>query len=164
MGPKCYGFRGLGLGVLGVHMGSCQNYGPFGLTTRCRIITGTQKGTLILTTTHITSSCDDFLGRLYEGFRVWATAYRPVGNSISLQGRLQRARQSMLNKHKVTITTKSITPNFESEIPDPLSHTPCNLNRDIGRLWEAAVTQIDRFQPQVLCLHFQTSRNIIHGI
>ena len=34
--------------------GSCQNYGPFlgTLNTRCRIILGTQKGTLILTTTH----------------------------------------------------------------------------------------------------------------
>ena len=36
-------------------MGSCQNYGPFlgTLTIRCRIILGTQKGTMILTTTHI---------------------------------------------------------------------------------------------------------------
>ena len=36
-------------------MGSCQNYGPFlgTLNKRCRIIIGTQKGTIILTTTHI---------------------------------------------------------------------------------------------------------------
>ena len=36
-------------------MGSCQNYGPFlgTLNNRCRIIIGTQKGTIILTTTHI---------------------------------------------------------------------------------------------------------------
>ena len=35
-------------------MGSCQNKGPFlGALNRCRIIIGTQKGTLILTTTHI---------------------------------------------------------------------------------------------------------------
>ena len=36
-------------------MGGCQNYGSFlgTLNNRCRIITGTQKGTIILTTTHI---------------------------------------------------------------------------------------------------------------
>ena len=34
-------------------MGGCQNYGPFlgTLNIRCRIIIGTQKGTIILTTT-----------------------------------------------------------------------------------------------------------------
>ena len=36
-------------------MGGCQNYGSFlgTLNIRCRIIIGTQKGTIILTTTHI---------------------------------------------------------------------------------------------------------------
>ena len=36
-------------------MGSCPNYGPFSgtLNNRCRIIIGTQKVTIILTTTHI---------------------------------------------------------------------------------------------------------------
>ena len=36
-------------------MGSCQNDGPFlgTLNNRCRIILRTQKGTLILTTTHM---------------------------------------------------------------------------------------------------------------
>ena len=36
-------------------MGGCQNYGPFWgtLNIRCRIVIGTQKGTLILTTTHM---------------------------------------------------------------------------------------------------------------
>ena len=36
-------------------MGGCQNYGPFlgTLNTRCRNIIRTQKGTLILTTTHM---------------------------------------------------------------------------------------------------------------
>ena len=35
------------------HKGGCQNYGPFWgtLNTRCRTILGTQKGTIILTTT-----------------------------------------------------------------------------------------------------------------
>ena len=37
------------------HVGGCQNYGPFlgSLNIRCRIILGIQKGTLILTTTHV---------------------------------------------------------------------------------------------------------------
>ena len=37
------------------YMGGCQNYGPFlgTLNIRGRIITGTPKGTIILTTTHI---------------------------------------------------------------------------------------------------------------
>ena len=37
------------------YMGGCQNYGPFlgTLNIRGRIIIGTQKGTIILTTTHI---------------------------------------------------------------------------------------------------------------
>ena len=36
-------------------MGSCQNYGTFlgTLNNRCRITIGTQKGTIILTTTHM---------------------------------------------------------------------------------------------------------------
>ena len=36
-------------------MGGCQNRGPFlgTLNIRCRIIIGTQEGTIILTTTHI---------------------------------------------------------------------------------------------------------------
>ena len=38
-----------------IYMGSCQNYGPFlgTLNIRCRIILGIQKGTIILTTTHM---------------------------------------------------------------------------------------------------------------
>ena len=36
-------------------MGGCQNYGPFlgTLNNGCRIIMGTQKWTIILTTTHM---------------------------------------------------------------------------------------------------------------
>ena len=36
-------------------MGGCRNYGPFlgTLNIRCRIIMGIQKGTIILTTTHM---------------------------------------------------------------------------------------------------------------
>ena len=37
------------------HMDSCQNYGPIlgTLNNRCRTIIGTQKGTIILTTTYM---------------------------------------------------------------------------------------------------------------
>ena len=39
----------------GVYVGGCQNYGPLlgTLNVRCRTIQGTQKGTIILTTTHV---------------------------------------------------------------------------------------------------------------
>ena len=39
------------------HVGGCPNYGPFlnTLNIRRRAITGTLKGTIILTTTHVTS-------------------------------------------------------------------------------------------------------------
>ena len=39
------------------HVGGCQNYGPClgTLNIRCRIIIRTQKGTIILTTTHMDS-------------------------------------------------------------------------------------------------------------
>ena len=38
-----------------IYMGGCQNYGPFlgTLNIRCRPILGTQKGTIVLTTTPI---------------------------------------------------------------------------------------------------------------
>ena len=37
------------------HVDGCQNYGPFlgTLNIRCRTIIGTQKGHIILTTTHV---------------------------------------------------------------------------------------------------------------
>ena len=40
-----------------IEVGGCQNYGPFlgTLNIRCRIITGTQKGTIILTTTQVSA-------------------------------------------------------------------------------------------------------------
>ena len=58
-------------------MGSCQNYGPFlgTLNSRCRIIVGTQKGTILLTTTHVgfrVQGC---------GFRGWGLQYR-VSSSL----------------------------------------------------------------------------------
>ena len=39
-------------------MGGCQNYGHFlgTLNNRCRIIVGTQKGTIILTTTQVSNA------------------------------------------------------------------------------------------------------------
>ena len=53
----------------GPHMGSCQNYGPFlgTLNIRCRIILRTQKGTIILTTTHITYTFKDFCKEVIVG-------------------------------------------------------------------------------------------------
>ena len=61
---------GLSLEVAGQtrDMGDCRNYGPFlgTLNTRCRIIIGIQKGTIILTTTHIFGL----------GFRVWGLGLR----------------------------------------------------------------------------------------
>ena len=56
---RLQGFSILGVsgsGVLyGFYLGSCQNYGPFlgTLNNRVRIIIGTQKGTIILTTAHL---------------------------------------------------------------------------------------------------------------
>ena len=51
-------------------MGSCQNYGPFlgTLNIRYRIILGTQRGTLILTTTHMGGyqNYGPFLGPCYN--------------------------------------------------------------------------------------------------
>ena len=47
---------GSGYGVKGLFLGGCQNCGPFlgTLNIRFRIIIGIQKGTIILTTTHLT--------------------------------------------------------------------------------------------------------------
>ena len=68
-------------------MGSCQNYGPFWgtLNNRCRIILGTQKGTIILRTTHM-----DPLGTIQNlktsfGFR----AFQPqgLGAGFMVEGR-----------------------------------------------------------------------------
>ena len=41
--------------TVGVYVGGCQDYGPFldTLNVRGRIIVGIQKGTIILTTTHV---------------------------------------------------------------------------------------------------------------
>ena len=43
-----------------LHLGGCQNYGPFlgPYYNMALIIYGTQKGTLILTTTHVLSQPD----------------------------------------------------------------------------------------------------------
>ena len=43
--------------LCGIYLGACQNYGPFlgTLNIRCRTKLGTQKGTIILTTTHLSA-------------------------------------------------------------------------------------------------------------
>ena len=50
-------------------LGGCQNYGPLlgPLNTRCRIILRTQKGTIVLTTTHIQNTNILFVGCWYMG-------------------------------------------------------------------------------------------------
>ena len=63
-----------------LHMGSCQNYGPFlgTLNIRCRIIIRTQKGTIILTTTHICMrSCAYWRVWVGFGFRDHESACLP---------------------------------------------------------------------------------------
>ena len=51
-------------GYIGEYLGGCQNYGPFLVTlnTRCSIVIGTQKGTIILSTTHIVDYYRVFMG------------------------------------------------------------------------------------------------------
>ena len=59
-----YSFKGVSMGAITdkkmenliiCYMGGCQNSGPFlgTLNIRCRTMIGTQKGAIILTTTHI---------------------------------------------------------------------------------------------------------------
>ena len=71
-------------------MGSCQNDAPFlgPLNNRCRIIIGTPKGTMILTTTHILYYAVSYCTILYPGLlRVddiiglgfWALGFRGLG-------------------------------------------------------------------------------------
>ena len=57
-------------------MGSCQNRGPSlgTLNNRCRIILGTQEGTIILTTTHI-----------YIYIYVWYKEQKPTTQVTGLQ-------------------------------------------------------------------------------
>ena len=61
-------------------MGGCQNYGPFlgTLNIRGRIIIGTQKGTIILTTTHIGFRVMGFRDSGF-GFRVGDLWLRVIG-------------------------------------------------------------------------------------
>ena len=49
-------------------MGSCQNYGPFlgTLNIRCSIIRRTQKGTIILTTTHVADALAELVADLLQ--------------------------------------------------------------------------------------------------
>ena len=56
-----------------MYMGGCQNYGPFlgTLNIRRRIIIGTQKGAVILRTTHMVS-----MGR--TGVLMWLTGVRSI--------------------------------------------------------------------------------------
>ena len=55
-------------------MGGCQNYGPLlgPLNTRCRIVLRTQKGTIILITTHMIIESSALFGlRVYWLAQTW---------------------------------------------------------------------------------------------
>ena len=74
------------------YVGSCQNYGPLlgTVNSRCRIISGTQKGTIILTTTHIPIGSHSFLTLIIynipqytqRGFRTQNLRLRVLGFGI----------------------------------------------------------------------------------
>ena len=70
------------------YMGGCQNYGPFlgTLTIRCRSRIGTQKGTRILTTTHI--HVEIALG--YPGTSPRRSAVNPEPLGLKKQNKLQQ--------------------------------------------------------------------------
>ena len=62
-------------------MGGCQNYGPFLGTRniRCLIIIRTQKGTLILTTTHVSRSRVPGLWVSRLRVHLWGLGFRGLG-------------------------------------------------------------------------------------
>ena len=68
--------------IVGLHMGGCQNQGYFlgTLNMRCRIVLRTQKGTLILTTTHMLCKdlCINVSGELQVGVAPDSTSRFPV--------------------------------------------------------------------------------------
>ena len=68
------------IGVLEGYMEGCQNYGPFlgTLYIRGRIIIGTQKGTIILTTTHVQLGVLGLwvFGSRLSGFKAWSSRLR----------------------------------------------------------------------------------------
>ena len=59
-------------------MGGCQNHGPFldTLNSRCRIIIGIKKGTIILTTIHILIFFKGLSGPTQ--MREWKTKWQPL--------------------------------------------------------------------------------------
>ena len=84
--PQAVGPRVVHAGVVACFLGSCQNYGPFlgTLNNRCRIIIGTQKRTLILTTTHMLKTLHPELAAFRE---TWSSRHptNPQGNFLSLK-------------------------------------------------------------------------------
>ena len=69
-------------------MGGCQNYGPFlgTLNIRCRIIIGIQKGAIILRTTHMGCSHQDWSGFHTSStpppFRAWVEEDTVIGRAV----------------------------------------------------------------------------------
>ena len=74
------------------HMGGCQNFGPFlgTLHIRCRIILGIQRGTRILTTTHMDSR---------KGVRILGNSSKPAATSTRAEGSASLNSDSPANKH-----------------------------------------------------------------
>ena len=66
-------------------MGGCQNYGPLlgPLNTKCRIIKRTQKGTIVLTTTHILYA---ILGSFCLGAQAWVPPPDARPSGLSAEG------------------------------------------------------------------------------
>ena len=77
-----------------VYMGGCQNYGPLlgPLNTRCHIILETQKGTMILTTTHM----NVVLGKMLPTSGFDTLRPSPLGSPLE-PGTLVWARSSKTN-------------------------------------------------------------------
>ena len=73
-------------------MGSCQNYGPVlgTLNNRCRIIIGTQNGTIILTTTQIYGVA------LYSGSGFGFSKQYKVSEALQPSPSTQRAQYPLI--------------------------------------------------------------------
>ena len=83
-------------------MGGCQNCGPFlgTLNISCRIIIGTQKGTIILTTTHMALNEVIFLAGL-NGLATVRQACEASEKQSTLQQKVQSLEQIKLQGREV---------------------------------------------------------------
>ena len=72
-------------------MGGCQNYGPFlgTLNIRGRIIIGTQKGTIILTTTHIGAKINEM--EALGPFKGYIGVYRDILRTPIMENQVEKS-------------------------------------------------------------------------